>query len=232
MCGVSLSHHGRADPADDGRTDPAASPRARRAGLTRWRDPRLWVGVLLVLAGVVGGAKVLSAADDTTSVWAAAHDIHVGAEVTRQDLVRTDVHFTDRRTRAQYLPGQATIPPDARAVHDLAAGQLVGREVLDTSALHARQLPLAVPPQGMPAGLDVGDRVTVWAVPDPSSSQHRRKRPTRVLRDVAVVTVSESARAGLGGDRQVLVRLPRDTDVAAVLRALGGASVVLVRLGD
>ena len=36
-----------------------------------WRDPRLWIGVVLVAASVVAGARLLAAADDTVQVWAA-----------------------------------------------------------------------------------------------------------------------------------------------------------------
>lgn len=238
MCGVSFSHRGHGDQhdhasrgsrrADADPPEAPSSPRARRTRVARWRDPRLWIGVVLVLAGVVGGAKLLAAADETVPVWSAAHEIHAGATVAPQDLVRTDVHFTDRRTRQRYLAGEEQIPADARAVHDIAAGELIRRGVLAAEDRDAKQLPLAVPPQGLPAGLAVGDRVAVWAVPDPSRSHHQ---PKRVLDDVAVVSMSSTARGGLSADRRVSVRLPGDVDVASVLRALGDSSVVLIRLG-
>jgi hypothetical protein len=40
--------------------------RVRRPG---WRDPRLWIGVVLVAGSVVAGARLLAAADDTVQVW-------------------------------------------------------------------------------------------------------------------------------------------------------------------
>src|SRR5690242_2876688 len=43
--------------------DVPAATRTRPSG---WRDPRLWVGVVLVTGSVVAGARILSAADDMT----------------------------------------------------------------------------------------------------------------------------------------------------------------------
>ena len=60
----------------------AATPaqRVRRPG---WRDPRLWIGVVLVAGSVVAGARLLAAADDTVQVWAAATDLGAGARADR-----------------------------------------------------------------------------------------------------------------------------------------------------
>ena len=51
---------------------PTASdvPAALRGQRPAWRDPRLWIGIVLVAASVVVGARVLAAADDTVQVWA------------------------------------------------------------------------------------------------------------------------------------------------------------------
>src|SRR5204862_159603 len=52
-------------------------PPALRAHRPGWRAPRLWIGIVLVAACVVVGARVLAAADDTVQVCAAAG--HLGA---------------------------------------------------------------------------------------------------------------------------------------------------------
>ncbi|HRK48490.1 MAG TPA: hypothetical protein PK324_22875, partial [Nocardioides sp.] len=56
-------------------------PSAVRGHRSGWRDPRLWVGVVLVAVSVVVGSRTLAAADDTVQVWAAAADLGVGQRV-------------------------------------------------------------------------------------------------------------------------------------------------------
>ena len=68
------------------RTRPAGArpddvPVATRAASAGWRDPRLWVGVVLVVGSVVVGARVLATADDHTSVWVAARDLAPGTVI-------------------------------------------------------------------------------------------------------------------------------------------------------
>lgn len=48
-------------------TDPSSTtpPPATRTGTPGWRDPRLWIGVLVVAASVVLGARIVGGSDDT-----------------------------------------------------------------------------------------------------------------------------------------------------------------------
>ncbi|WP_299052203.1 hypothetical protein [uncultured Nocardioides sp.] len=42
-------------------------PVATRARTPGWRDPRLWIGVLIVAVSVVVGVRLVSSADDSRS---------------------------------------------------------------------------------------------------------------------------------------------------------------------
>src|SRR3954452_22866223 len=53
-------------------TEAPAGPTPRRVRPPRWLDLRLVLGVLLVLGSVLLGARVVTAADATVPVWAAA----------------------------------------------------------------------------------------------------------------------------------------------------------------
>ena len=72
---------------------PGATP--RRVRPPRWLDLRLVLGVLLVLASVLVGARIVSAADATVPVWAVAGDLAAGTELTAEDLVAVDVRLDD-----------------------------------------------------------------------------------------------------------------------------------------
>ena len=70
-------------------TPPAAlSPRLQRP---TWRDPRLLVGILLVLVSVIAVVGIVRAGDRTQAYLAAAHDIRVGETVKPEDLRTVDV---------------------------------------------------------------------------------------------------------------------------------------------
>ena len=76
-----------------------SSPQAARLVRSRWLDPRLVTGLLLVLGSVVVGTRVVAAADDTVPVLVAAADLAPG-----QPLTATMVE-TRQGGRAESLDG-------------------------------------------------------------------------------------------------------------------------------
>jgi hypothetical protein len=225
---VAADHHER--PTDV--VDAPASPQAARQRRTRWRDPRLWLGVVLVLGSIVVGARVLASADDTTAVWQVSRDIPSGSVVSSSDLSVTRVHFDDTALAAAYLQADQAVPSGARAARDLEAGEiLAGSAVTFSTAPATRQLPLGVSAVHEPADLRAGDHVEVWAVPvsSPGGGTRAPAGPSLVLRDVTILSVGSGA-VGVSAERQVLVSLSASADVAGVLRQISNASVVLVRL--
>ncbi|MBA2560425.1 MAG: hypothetical protein H0V07_11180 [Propionibacteriales bacterium] len=227
---MSISHRvgqrsGDADGA--GELAPPSPPAVRRTA-GRWTDPRLWAGAVLVLVSVVVGAKVVDSADNTVPVWRAQHDVVAGSAITAADVHLTRVHFEDDAAGQLYLSATQSLPPDARLTRDLGEGELLAVSAVTTDAATPELLPLGVPGSGVPAGLSPGDRVDVWAVP---ADDRARVQPREVLPDVAVAAVSVAGPGGLGTDRQILVALSDGTDVAQVLAALDGSSIVLVQTG-
>ena len=66
------------------------SPTPRRVRAPKWLDLRLVAGVVLVLASVLLGARVISRANASDSVWAASRDLAPGTVLSADDLV--EVH--------------------------------------------------------------------------------------------------------------------------------------------
>lgn len=244
LCGqnvaVTASHREatRASAPTQAPRRPPPSPAAERQRSSRWRDPRLWLGLALVLVAMVAGARILGSSQDSSQVWRLSHDVPAGVLVTRADLQPAAVRFDDPGLGAQYLPvGQAAT--SGYATRDLHAGEMLDRSALTTkAAAAARQLPLDVPSSGQPVGLTVGDRVDVWAVPGTdaggdttlSGADAGKARPRLVLHDVAVLSIG-STESGVSAGRQVLVGVPPTARIASVLSGLNGTHVVLVRLG-
>lgn len=234
MCHVSKTHLPISEPTAPRLTAPLelspASPAASRRDSKRWRDPRLWIGVLLVLLSVAVGAKLMAAADDTVAVWRFSHDLDPGATLTSGDLEQTMVHFADDALTQAYLLADDPLPAETRLVTSVSAGELVARSALSLpGATTPDELPLTVSPAGLPGELHPGDLVDVWAVP---AQQAGPTPPVEVFTAVTVSSVTVADQVSLGADRHVSVALPPAADVGRALASLNGASVVLVSVGD
>ena len=140
-------------------------PTPRRVRPPRWLDLRLVLGVLLVLGSVLLGARIVSAADATVPVWAAAADLAPGTELTADDLVAVDVRLDD--TAKVYL--SAGTRPEGRVLaRAVRAGELLPRTALEEPA---EQMQLALPVQAgyVPPSLGRGQVIDVYAVADPAA---------------------------------------------------------------
>lgn len=213
-------------------TVSAESPAAQRLVLRRWRDPRLWMGLLLVASSVLVGARLLAASDDTIGVWAAARDVGTGALLSPDVLRVQQVRFDDPATAGRYLPASQRVPVDAVAARDVGAGELLARASIASRDGAAFELPVVVGPGGAPDDLRVGDVVDVWVGPQAASGGDAPAR--RMLTAVPVVGSANSAGPfGEAATRQVLLGLEGDAGerLGPLLGATASGSVVLVRHG-
>ena len=142
---------------------PGATP--RRVRPPRWLDLRLVLGVLLVLASVLVGARIVSAADATVPVWAVAGDLAAGTELTAEDLVAVDVRLDDA---ADAYLSTATRPEGRTLARAVREGELLPRTALE-EADELVQLALPVQSGYVPPGLGRGQLVDVYAVADPAA---------------------------------------------------------------
>ena len=195
MTDVSLSHRDVTRPGHGPDVDrvgdvAGSSPPAQRLQRHRWRDPRLWLGVVLVLVSVLAGATLFARADDTVAVWAADSDLHAGMPLTSDELHSTRVHFADSSDVARYLRASEPIPPGAVAARDVAAGELVAISAVSTSGASPDRLPLAV---------ELGGACRRTSAPATPSTSGRSRPPTPPARSDATParcsTMSRSRRS-------------------------------------
>lgn len=214
-------------------TTTPESPAAQRLILRRWRDPRLWVGLVLVACSVLVGARVLAGADDTVGVWALARDVGAGAPLTGEDLVVRQVRFPDADMLRSYLPAREPVPPGSVVAHDVSAGELLARSSLTGQDRTAFELPVVVDAGGAPDDLDVGDVVDVWVGPPAGSGSQVAAR--QMLTGVPVVgTARSTGPFGDAATRQILLGLGEGAAarLGPLLGQMSSGSVVLVRHGD
>lgn len=203
------------------------APAAQRLRPPSWRDPRLLVGVALVLGSVVLGSRVVAAADDTVGIFAAATVLTPGEPVTAEDLTVVQVRL-DEAAR-QYLRADGEMPADAVALRTVGAGELLPRSAIgDAGDLERR--PVGVPVDGaLPEGLVPGAQVDVWvSEPDPGRAG-AFSEPVRLAEAAPVAEVSTGGGAlGASGATTVQVLLT-DAELRPALHALAAdARVALV----
>jgi len=218
----------RSDRADD--LAERTSPTASRAAVHRLRDPRMWIGVLLVAVSALVGGRALAAADDTVELWAAARDLAAGAPIVAADVVSTSVHFADAQIGGGYVATASALVGHQLA-QPIRAGQLIPSAAVGPAEQPTSELPVGVASADLPDNLGVGDRVDVWVLPDDVRSGGP-VRVSRVLRAVRVAAVTAPEVAGSGGEREVLLAVGSSPEVESVLAALVDARPVLVRVGD
>lgn len=212
---------------------PADMPAAVRSRTSGWRDPRLWIGLVLVAGSVVAGARILGQADDTVAVWAAATELQAGHVLTADDLTATRLRFADATDAERYLGVDDTLPDELELVRPLGQGELVPVGALGAgSDEEVVEVSVALPADGVPTGLEAGSRVDVWVVGEDGRG---RTTASIALSDVAVVAAPRAAEsfASSGSARQVVLAVPSAAEgaLATVLAASSDGAVRIVGRG-
>ena len=202
----------------------AVAPRLRRPS---WRDPRLLVGLVLLLTSVALGARVVALADHTEPMYAARTTLPTGTPLTLEALKVVRVRLTG--TEAAYLDAKRPIPPGQVLIRTVGPGELVPL----TSIAPADQIlarPVNIPIDGEPpAGLAPGGLVDLWASAKRQDAVGGGyEEPERIARTVEVYNVRTPG-SGLSASRtaSVEVLLPSE-ELAPVLDALANQARVVV----
>ena len=218
------------DPRARGR-DAQTSPPATRVRGSRWRDPRLVVGVAIVALSALLGARLLGSADDTVAVWVVRHDVDAGAPLTADDLARREVRFGSQADADRYLSAEDPIPSGARLGRPVGAKELVPRGALESASdTSLTEVPVSVNSDAVPSTVDSGSVVDVWVTPDPASGSARAARAVLVFDDVSVVSAPRPGTSlGPSATRQIIVGVPegQTASLPTALAALAGGVVVL-----
>jgi hypothetical protein len=193
-----------------------------------WLDTRLVVGLLLVLVSVVGGAKVVSDADEYEQVWAARGDLAAGTLLSRADLSARRVRFYGNGHR--YLSARAD-PAGFVLARAVGADEFVARAAVRSAADAGSLRLVTVPVQRyhVPVALRHGSLVDVYVTPKPQGGEPSGP-PQLVLPRAVVAALDEGAtRFGAGSDLGVVLQVPQGT-VAAVVAAVQRGAIDLVRV--
>lgn len=189
-----------------------------------WKDPRLLVGVLLVLASVVGVISLVGSVDQTTEVYAARDSIAVGEKLTSDNVVRAKVRLGE--TQQHYVTVEAGLPDGLVAVQRIGKNQLVPKESLaNVDALDRKPVAVSID-EALPPQAVAGTRVDVWvALPD---ARNGFNEPKLLLPGAEIAQVTTGSTT-LGSSRNtVLMVLVADSQMPAILGAQANQAKISV----
>lgn len=187
-------------------TAPTEGARLRRP---RWRDPRLLVGLVLVLASFVGVVAVVTGAQRTSTYWAAARDLAPGSPVDAGAFVAVEANLAD--AGRHYLPATDPAPAGQVVAGVVRGGELVPAAALAPADPH-RRTPVGVElAEPLPEGTGAGDRVDVW-VAAPTDDGRGHRAPERLAQGLEIAELSQ-ADGGFTSDAVTRLQLMAGEDV-------------------
>ncbi|MCL2455333.1 MAG: hypothetical protein FWD18_08575 [Micrococcales bacterium] len=193
------------------------APRAVRLRQPGVRDPRLLVGLALIVASVLGGVWFVSSASGTVAVYAAGSALVPGTSVARADLVQVQVRGVDVD---RYLRVDGSFPDDAVVLRAVEAGELVPVSAVgEASAVEVRPVTIELP-RAPGRDLATGAQVELWVTP---TGRDDPGKPSRLVARATVAAVTTSTGSPSPGTVEVV--LPAE-GLAPVLAALAGDGVV------
>jgi hypothetical protein len=207
----------------------AVSTPATRIVMPRWLDARVAVGLLLVLVSVAAGARIVSSAGHLTPVYAAAHELVPGEQVTSGDLAVVQVRLGAGGSR--YLAASAAAPVGYVVNRVVGAHELLPATALSPGTALADSRMVTVPVQAghLPADLGRGDLVDVYVTPRAASGREV-PMPTLVLSKVAVDSREGGSRSFGGESALAVVLVVHAPDVPALVHAVESGAIDLVRI--
>ncbi|WP_144671026.1 hypothetical protein [Arthrobacter sp. U41] len=165
-----------------------------------WKDPKLLVGILLVLASVVGVVSLVGAADQTAEAYTAREAIAVGEKLTVDKLSRVRVRLGD--VEQHYLTPSNGLGEGLVAIQRIGKDQLVPRGSFgQPDGLDRKPVAVTIE-ESLPSQAVAGSRVDVWvALPD---TRNGFSQPALLLpgAEIAQITPGSSA---LGSARSTVV---------------------------
>lgn len=181
----------------------------------RVADPRLAIGIALVVASVAGVVGIVAAADDGVEVYAAPEALIVGERVTADQL---EVRTVGLRTGAERYLTPAQLPAEGVLVaRTVGAGELVPIAAVgdERGARSTTMVVSLTTPLG--ATVRSGDTLDLWSAP--AIDGGRFGAPSVIASSAQLVrTIANEGMVASGEAQRVELLVPR-RDVARILHA-------------
>ena len=200
---------------------PGQAPRLSKPS---WKDPRLLIGILLVLASVAGVVALVGNAAKTVPMYVAKDALVVGQKITPDSFTIVEVQLGD--VDGKYLDPADALDANAVAIRMVPKGELVSRSSIGRiDALNRKPAPVTIT-EPLPKEVVVGAYVDVWvALPD---DRNGFAEPVLMLPGAEVASLA-SASGSLGSSKNTaLMVLVSDAQMPKFLGAVANNAKVSV----
>ncbi|WP_341954185.1 SAF domain-containing protein [Salinibacterium sp. TMP30] len=201
-----------------GRTQTQA--RARALAL----DPRLAIGIVLVVASILGVVSLVATADDTIEVYAAAAPVAPGDRVESSDLVVRSVKLNES---SELYIARGELPVEGFiATRPIGAGELIPTSSLGSHEGLSLTAVVVSPQGGLAEAVSPGASVDVWASAETDDDGYGA--PSVIISGATVARLIDDdslVSSARGSSLELLV--PRSR-VARVLEAMANGDVLSV----
>ena len=213
-------------------TVPTA-PTPRRLSRPRWLNVRVVGGIVLVIAAVVIGARVVGASSQTATMWVADRNLAAGTVLVTSDLSTVEVNLGENA--GLYLGPGSNSPIGMTVLTPVAAGELLPASSVEQPSA-GRVVAIGVEPENMPPGVDHGSTIDLYLTKGAVAGSESEATTELIGRDLTVQSVAAPSSGGLSGatsNRYALsVLLPADVaDKLVRILPTGEPIVVLVSAG-
>lgn len=202
------------------------SAEASRLRAPGWRDPRLIVGVILVLLSVTGVVALVQTMDTRQGYWAASVDIVPGTKASEADFHIVQANISE--SAEQYWSAEEQLPPEFMVSSTILQGELLTTNRVAESDPDGRQQVGVRVSEDMPAGVNLGSRTDVWVA---LSDEDGRgfDEPTKLVGNAEVVGIDDNASTFATADTTTVYLMLSQDSLPAVLDAqANGAQISLV----
>jgi hypothetical protein len=199
-------------------------PSARPARRGFWFDPRFAIGLVLIVASVVGVVAIVGAADSSSTLYAARDALAPGDRIGADDLVPTSARL-QAGSGLYLVPGD--LPEEGLVVtKPVLAGELVPASAVgSTAGLGYASLVITV--QGrLPASVTAGSSVDVWAAARTDSTSFGP--PSVLVAGATVVSVLDDEGLVVGAESSTMEVLVPRLRVARMLEAAANGDALSV----
>lgn len=202
--------------------EPQPAQRLRRP---TWRDPRLLLGVTIVVLSVLGVLALLAAQDRTVPVYAADRPLSTGDHLEREDLRTVQVHIPEAADR--YVSAEEGLPEGLQLTRMVGQGEILPAAALTEVTPDGLQAVTVQAEHDLARAVQPGRLVDVWAAAGPALSEGASDA-VQLITAAEVTDIRESS-STFGTDDSVSVELlVLSEEVTELLTAQGEGAAISV----
>jgi hypothetical protein len=186
------------------------------------KNSRLAMGLALFIIAISAGSLIAKEANRTVYVWASNGELAPGNTIASTDLKAVSVLLPE--SAKNYISTNAQLV-GAIVMHRIGTGDLIPVDAISTESqkLGQRAVPLTVEITDLPADLQRGEVIDIYAIPN--SSQKSISEPELIT---SGITVAEASSKNNSGKALVVVNLPEDL-VMRTLAFISESRLIIVR---